>query len=192
VRDCKGVCSVVFSPADTRVQAQTPGDCQELICDGAGEIVQVADDGDQPNDDNDCTNNACMDGVPVFPPLPEGTECNGQSTCNAVGICIECALPEECDGEDDFCKARTCIADQCGFDFTPAGTPIPMQVAGDCRQDVCDGTGNVVNQNADTDVSNDMNVCTADTCNNGTPVHTPTPGVSCGTGKMCDDQGNCV
>jgi hypothetical protein len=194
VRNCKsGVCGADFEPASTPTNVQQDGDCLEVVCDGMGEVMQVPDDGDQPNDDNQCTANVCMDGVPTFPPLPEGTECNNDSTCNAVGLCIECLVAADCPGRDDECETRTCNADICGVAFTAAGTPVAMQTAGDCVQDVCDGNGDIVSEDADNDIQNDMNACTDDTCDNGTPVHTPKPmGTPCGASGMCNAQGQCI
>ena len=44
----------------------------------------------------------------------------------------------------------------------------------------------------DTDLPNDSNTCTADTCNAGAPVYTPRPNQPCGTSGICNDAGQCV
>jgi hypothetical protein len=74
-----------------------------------------------------------------------------------------------------------------------AGTATAAQVKGDCMVKQCDGQGGVTNAVDDTDLPDDNNPCTKDTCNGGTPTFTNvTAGTSCGGSLVCDGQGKCV
>jgi hypothetical protein len=79
--------------------------------------------------------------------------------------------------------------------FQPAGTPVVSQVAGDCSQDVCDGSGAVVPAALASDVPIDGDACTRDSCDGGTPSN---PSAAAGTactrdgGTVCDGAGACV
>src|SRR5262245_14590899 len=57
------------------------------------------------------------------------------------GAGASCLAPADCPGTDDACQTRTCAGGVCGKDFTPSGTVLSMQKAGDCRKEVCDGKG---------------------------------------------------
>ncbi len=68
---------------------------------------------------------------------------------------------------------RLCTAGVCTTGNIPADTPTATQVAGDCKQKVCDGTGDTLTVDDDTDVPTDNEVCTVDSCSGGAPVHAP-------------------
>ena len=71
-------------------------------------------------------------------------------------------------------------------------TALDAQTAGNCMQEVCDGSGAPTAIVDDTDLPDDGKACTTDTCNAGVPVFTPVgPGVDCGGGFVCDAAGNC-
>jgi cysteine-rich repeat protein len=113
----------------------------------------------------------------------------------AGGAVAECMGPADCPGADTECQTRTCAGGQCGFSYAPTGTPIAAQTTGDCLLAVCDGQGAIVDQDADTDVLDDADACTDDTCSAGMPVNAPSPaGSPCnvGAGKLCDGAGACV
>jgi len=76
-----------------------------------------------------------------------------------------------------------------------ADTPLAAQTTGDCRTAVCNGNGGVGSINNAGDIANDNTVCTTDTCNAGTPEHTPVmTGATCaeGAGVVCSAAGTCV
>jgi hypothetical protein len=83
---------------------QTAGDCSRVVC-LSGEASNVADDADRPDDGNDCTGDACENGMPRHDAL-EGATCSqpGAVVCNDDGDCVECinnsycTLPETCGG----------------------------------------------------------------------------------------------
>lgn len=90
----------------------------------------------------------------------------------------ECVVPGDCPGVDNECRSRTCSAGKCGVSFVPAGTPLAVQVPGDCATAVCDGTGAMTTQDAPADVEDDGLECTVDACPG--PTHTPkAQGTSC-------------
>jgi hypothetical protein len=69
------------------------------------------------------------------------------------------------------------------------------QTVGDCKQNRCDGMGNIVAEELDSDVPDDGKECTDDVCEAGEPSHPPrafeTP---CGESAVtyCNGEGECV
>ena len=190
-----GMCGVMNAPAGTAVPMQTPGDCQESQCNGAGMIVSVANDTDVPVDGNACTGDVCTGGVPSNPTLPAGTSCGASLVCDAGGQCVGCVTANDCPGSDTECQVRTCNAGLCGVNNTMAGTPVASQTPGDCQQNQCNGTGMVVSAPLDSDVPVDGNECTDDVCTSGVPSHPPEPaGTACmqNGGVVCDGMSMCV
>jgi hypothetical protein len=183
--------------AGTPVQAQTPGDCQENQCDGAGGVTSAALDTDVPVDGMECTADLCTAGVPSNPPLPSGAGCSegGGQYCDGAGACVECVVASTCPGQDTECQARTCAANACGFSYAPAGTVVSMQMAADCQVITCDGAGGLTSVADDTDLPIDGAQCTDDVCTAGAPSNPPLPsGAACneGGGQYCDGAGACV
>lgn len=89
----------VVSPRDAdALVGDGPGDCLALQCDGKGGGTPVPDDGDVPDDGNDCTDDVCDDG-PKNLPLPAGTACNGAMVCHADQTCQPCPARDGC-GDD--------------------------------------------------------------------------------------------
>ncbi len=69
------------------------------------------------------------------------------------GACLgQCLTPVDCPGADSECQQRTCTSGSCGVSDAAAGTPTNVQTAGDCRQNQCDGLGNMVSVIDDTDI----------------------------------------
>jgi len=81
----------------------------------------------------------------------------------------------------------------CTSKFTSNGTIVNDPMPGDCKADACDGAGNIVTVNDDTDKPPpDGNQCTTESCNNGVPTVTNDPvGSSCQGGK-CNNMAMCV
>ncbi|AKT43152.1 lamin tail domain-containing protein [Chondromyces crocatus] len=105
----------------------------------------------------------------------------------------QCSTPAQCPGEDTTCATRTCVGGVCGVDAAPEGTVVDPQVAGDCQVLRCDGAGAAVATPDDTDLPDDGNECTTDTCSQGTPVHTPQVDAACTQGgNYCNAAGDCV
>ncbi len=200
IDDCtSGTCS--HTPAtDGVAPEQVTGDCKTAACSN-GHVFELADDTDLPDDANDCTKDSCSEGVPTFAGVAAGTACstNGGVVCSGgvASACVECVTASDCTSlpADDECQTRTCLAGVCGQTFAPAGTPLATQTPGDCQVQVCDGNGGKQQQVDDTDIPDDGNDCTTDTCSNGQPSHSPAPqNTSCGgsAGLYCDGAGKCV
>jgi hypothetical protein len=82
-----GACQHSAEPPETLLppELQTAGDCLDATCGGG----QVPNDNDLPDDGNECTSDACTNGVPSSSPVPDGDLCaqgNGDTCC--AGICI--------------------------------------------------------------------------------------------------------
>ena len=191
-----GACGFSFAAAGTTTPTgQTPANCQKLNCNGSGGVVSVADNSDTPLDGNACTTDSCNAGVPTFTPVAAGTSCGAGLVCDAAGTCLGCNTGADCPGTDTECHTRTCVANTCGVAFTAAGTATAAQTAGDCKQNECDGSGNIVSANHNADVPSDAFQCTADTCTAGVPTFTPVAsGTACSQagGTLCDATGDCV
>lgn len=149
------------------------------------------------NDNNACTIDTCVDGMPMHTNAPLDTPCaqSGGSVCDGNGKCVECNVPTQCGGSDTDCSVRTCNAGVCGKSNAAVNTPLPMQTPSDCKTRVCDGMGGVAEVPDNADVLDDGKECTSDACNAGNPEHTPLgSGLSCTQdgGKFCNGAGNCV
>ncbi|HHH12134.1 MAG TPA: hypothetical protein ENK23_08710, partial [Sorangium sp.] len=171
-------CQENLVPAGTPLSAlkQATGDCQQLVCDGNGNISSQIDDTDVPLDGNDCTDDLCSGGVPSNPSSPPNQPCgaNGALYCDGAGSCVNCTDDVQC-GTDTFCRNVSCLPDgTCSIFNVSAGTPLPAadQTSHDCVVIQCDGMGNAQVAIDDTDLpSDDGNECTADECMGGAAVH---------------------
>jgi hypothetical protein len=106
----------------------------------------------------------------------------------------ECDEPADCTWlpQDDECRTRTCDNHACGQSFAVMGTPLKMQVVGDCVEAVCDGAGSTMTQPNDKDVPVDDNPCTKNVCTGGVPSFPLEPSdTPCGNGGVCDGAGVC-
>ena len=188
-----GACQATYVPAGQGDPGgQQAGDCQKKACNGAGAIAVLADDTDAPNDGNACTQDLCAGGVPSNPPAPANTPCGGNLHCNGAGVCTGCTQNADC-GAPSACATPTCNGGTCVTELVPFGLGDPGgQAGGDCKKNVCDGSGSAVAIADDGDVPNDGNDCTSDVCSGGNPSNPPKPaGSGCG-GGVCDGAGSCV
>ncbi|MBM4373952.1 MAG: hypothetical protein FJ095_02630 [Deltaproteobacteria bacterium] len=191
----------------TGAYTQVKGDCKELQCDGKGltKLVNLPNTGvtaDLPDDLNVCTKNVCTDGVPSNPAEPAVvTTCGANNAlyCDGNGSCVDCVGDAQCPDDstffcrDDFCDVatKTCKVKA----KKPAGTPVPQQVAGDCREVQCTAMGGTINAVKNTDLPDDNKQCTKNVCTNGTPSNpNEAAGLACtqDMGKVCDGAGACV
>ncbi|HEX7480563.1 MAG TPA: esterase-like activity of phytase family protein [Polyangiales bacterium] len=195
-RTCNaGTCSVGYATAGTPTSSQIAGDCDVVQCNGSGGTVSVIDDSDVPNDGNPCTSDVCTNGVPSHSNTAGGTSCGSGQFCDGAGRCSGCLTGTDCPGVDTDCQHRTCTSGACGVSYTAAGTATSSQTAGDCLENQCDGAGNIVVNNKDTDVPNDNNQCTNDLCGLSTPVYANTTyGTLCSqsSGQICNGSGSCI
>lgn len=180
------------------IAQQTAGDCRKVVCDGAGNHSTVDDLADVLDDGNDCTLDVCEGGIAKNSVAAMGTPCgpSGKLQCNASGQCAGCTNDSECSNGGNFCVIAVCDSNKtCATIPKSAGTALPLeaQVPQDCRRQICDGTGHLVEAFDSKDGQDDGNDCTDDLCNGGMPMYPPTAaGVACGGGdKVCDGGGNC-
>lgn len=106
-----------------------------------------------------------------------------------------CIRIADCGTVDTECAHPTCEQGSCGVHLEPMGTVTKWQVPWDCKKNVCDGNGGVVQVTDDTDTPDDGNGCTTDTCDNGQPTHAnAAAGATCGTkpNMTCDGAGHCT
>ncbi|MFO0555753.1 MAG: hypothetical protein U0271_45675 [Polyangiaceae bacterium] len=195
-RTCEnGSCGMDFTIQGTPISNQIAGDCKKAVCDGDGAVESVDDDNDTEDDFNECTSDVCDAGTPSHPALPLDAPCGTGLHCDGAGACVGCNAPAQCSGTDDECKTRTCSNHTCGFSFTPDGTAVASQMAGDCLVDQCDGLGHVATVSDDLDLPVDNIDCTDDICTNGVPSNPDSSeGLSCNDngGSLCDGSGSCV
>jgi hypothetical protein len=190
-----GFCGVSNTAAGTPTSAQTPGDCRQNQCDGAGNTTSVPDNTDLPLNSNACTIAVCTNGVPSHPAEPAGTSCGPALICNGSGACVSCVAASDCPGTDSDCQTRICVAGACGLENALAGLPTSVQTPGDCRQNQCDGAGNIVSTVDNTDTPASGNQCASGACISGVPSTVPAPaGSTCSQsgGVQCNGQGSCI
>ncbi|MBX5481230.1 MAG: lamin tail domain-containing protein [Myxococcaceae bacterium] len=112
------------------------------------------------------------------------------------GVCVECTEASQCPGSDTECAVRVCENNTCGVSNVPAGTPVAAQTEGDCQVQQCDGNGQIVGVNDDSDVpADDGNECTDEVCMDGVASHPPKAVNTACTqdgGAYCDGAGACV
>jgi hypothetical protein len=107
-----GACVPTFSADGTALATQSDGDCQVVVCDGAGHEESRADDGDPFVDDNECTLDECLGGAPSNPNTAAGEACvSGGSYCDGSGSCVECLVPAQC--ASSVCSGGACQSATC-------------------------------------------------------------------------------
>ncbi len=186
-----GQCITTNKPDGLPTPTQVPGDCAIKVCNGGMEI-ETPDDTDVPDDNNDCTADGCAGGMPASTDKAQSTVC-ATGFCDGAGTCVTCTKDSECPTftSDNACQTTTCTANHTCMVVQPAmGFVIAGQTAGDCKENRCDGMGNVVSLNVN-DPSNDNNECTDDGCVNGLPTFTPVALPQACTGGLCNAQGQC-
>lgn len=108
---------------------------------------------------------------------------------------VSCTTPDQCPGEDNECGTRTCNGGMCGIDAAPDGTEVENQTDNDCVKSVCDGHGIIVGVPDNSDLPDDGNDCTSDTCAGGIPDNENRPlHATCDSdgGSFCTSDGVCV
>jgi hypothetical protein len=185
------VCGMNFVAAGTPTPIQTPGDCEDAVCDGAGHVTQVVDNSDLPTTSNVCLQAICTMGVPSNPPQPPDTSCGGSNLCDGSGNCVGCLVASDCGASND-CVTYTCNTGACDVAFTAAGTLTSSQTPGTCQDTVCNGRGGTQQAEDDTNTPASTS-CATGVCTAGVPSTQPKgAGTSCGSGVECDGSGNCV
>jgi hypothetical protein len=121
-RTCTGnVCGVAnLGATHTLSTGQSPGDCQKIVCNGAGGITSIDDPTDLPTSSTVCLSAPACSGSPLTPsftPATPGTDCtaDGQSpktVCGSgafSGVCVQCNVNSDCNAINDA-STLTCSA----------------------------------------------------------------------------------
>jgi hypothetical protein len=111
------------------------------------------------------------------------------------GMMPQCTTPADCPTPANECETATCEGGVCGVANVAAGTPLAVQIPGNCQLESCDGSGSAGSEADDADLPDDNNDCTLDSCDQGTPTFDDaTAGEQCGMGggTVCDGAGQCV
>jgi hypothetical protein len=198
-RTCtSGMCGIQRQADGFPVSVQNMSDCQINVCDATSNIVPRNDASDVFVDGKVCTRDVCTAGVPENPALDSGTPCteNGGKLCNGTGTCVQCRDVGDCDAsQDNVCNKIRCGSSACVYVPEPPNTVVPDTVTGDCRRNVCDGSGGVSSIADDSDQPPNGNECATAGCLGGTvSVVNKPPGTSCSqnSGTACDGAGNCI
>jgi hypothetical protein len=110
-----------------------------------------------------------------------GPACSGPSdpTCNDMNPCTI-----------DACVDGSCKNSALGDGLAPGYVDNP----GDCVDDICKGGVLFKGAPDNTEIPDDNNICTSDSCSGGMPMHVPAlaqNGMGCGGIQICED-GDCV
>ncbi|MEZ4307971.1 MAG: hypothetical protein R3F14_07980 [Polyangiaceae bacterium] len=199
-------CQMNFEADNTPLPAgkQTPADCLLTVCNGAGNTKNIPEDGDLPNDNNDCTSNQCMNGMQVFPPVSAGATCLGNRVCDMSGNCLggACLGAGDCPGGapcvDGVCCSSACntvceactialkgsgLQGQCGVSMPGTNSP------NDCpNPKVCNGmTGAAACKLPVGQACSLGSECLLGFCTDGVCCGTPCGGVC----EVCNAAGTC-
>lgn len=109
--------------------------------------------------------------------------CGGSTCCDAS----DCPLPSMA------CVAVACNEGLCVLEDVSGGAWSPFQIHGDCAMIACPAGGSFVRVDDSTDIFDDGNECTNDSCD-PMPRNTPAPDASCWVngGTWCNSVGECV
>jgi hypothetical protein len=172
-----GVCAFQAGP-DGPAPSELEGDCKRATC-RDGVPTYSNDNTDVFDDEEPCTDDTCVNGMPANPISEDGSSCDigsgsgvcQQGTCRV--LCVEGNAASQCN-DDDMCTNDVCVP---------------------CEDDNCFGQGQCAHEPADGEGPTDNNDCTTDRCQAGEPVHEPAPvGTPCasGGGNVCNAAGDCV
>jgi|GEM_PF-1003114 len=171
----------------------TPGD----LCATAGECVAgmcTATDFLDCDDDNPCTEDACVEGECSNDAVEDGIECDDMTVCSLASECQSgtCTATEmvDCDDENvcttDLCDAETGCYQENAEDGTECDDDNLCSDASECQGGTCFGTNYVS--------CSDGNDCTTDFCDPATgceaePVEN---GMLCDDGDLCTTEDFCT
>jgi hypothetical protein len=155
--------------------------------------------------------NGVSDGscLPVIAGTDPGWDCPGAEFCDGNGQCVQCLDSSSC-ATGQECSSGTCVgapacssAADCGVpqdcyesfcvdgvcNQVPSlyGTAAATQVVGDCRWNICDGSGALTWEPDDADIPEIGSQCTLSSCSGGNPIVEPVP-----DGATCDENGGSV
>ena len=100
---------------------QTAGDCQKVVCNGAGGTTLVDDAFDLPTTTELCLMPACTGAplAPSFTPAAAGTNCSAEQPAGSTkhvcgddvataGTCVECNIVADCSVDGGSCTNHVC------------------------------------------------------------------------------------
>jgi hypothetical protein len=211
--DAMGKCSISCGYTDPDGKEvgcpESMDKCSVSYCDKANgkcaldALDGVAEPGTTPGQ---CGGSYCVAGKATGKFADVGTPCSGMTpkgsaaiVCDGSGACVACNTADDCNPKGtppSYCFSASCVAHECVVDQKPDGTVLPanQQVDKDCLEKQCKDAI-IVEVPKDTDLPDDGNKCTTDTCSNGTEVFTPTPLNSpCGVNGdlFCDGKTHCL
>jgi len=201
-----GVCVESLAPEGKLVYAGIiPGDCKRRQCSADGQIVDVVDETDKPEDHNPCTTESCAGGVPSSVPdaAMDGASCGaGSQTICTAGVCTGCNNDSQCPKggtcEKPVCNGVAGSTKSCGFEKI-VGVEVSNVDPHDCFHSVCDANGLIVPVPLTTDTPlPDDNDCDVESCGmTGMVIHAPVmDGTACGGSSTCNPSscaaGKCV
>lgn len=166
------------------------GDCMIPACSG-GLVVKNLNDADLPNDNKECTVDACVEGSPSNNPAAPETMC-ATGVCDGVSACVQCVTAANCMG-DFSCAMNMCFDCQDGM---MNGTESDIDCGSDCSTKCADGLKCAL----DTDCfygTCDNTTCVS--CFDGTINSTESDidcggvcGSTCGVNKKCNTGADCT
>ncbi len=157
---------------------QITGDCKKNVCkDGA--VTSVSEDTDLPNDANDCTTDACVDGKVMNTPVAKGAPCTQSSgkVCDAEGACVACVANTDCLVNEVCTAANECQEGSCG-DLAKNNDETDVDCGGSCGATCAPGQSCSTGADCLQGVCK-QNVCLVPTCGDGVENGTETD-VDCG------------
>jgi hypothetical protein len=132
-----------------------------------------------PSDNNDCTTDACVQGVCTHTPLT-GTACSDGDLCTTNDVCSNgvCAGTAIICNDNNVCTTDVCIGGVCQNNNNTAACNDgdACTVNDTCSAGVCKGTAKTCNDN---------NACTTDSC-------TPGTGACVNAAITCNDNNGCT
>ncbi|MFN0061186.1 MAG: hypothetical protein ACKVPX_01525 [Myxococcaceae bacterium] len=167
--------------------------CAALTCDLETHACASFPSSNPPADDgNPCTVEAC----PSNTFASAGTPCAfaGGLSCDASGNCIAPSCNNDADcGADTYCGDMSCnlMTNRCQRAPLNEGNVVPGDAPNDCVENVC-VAGLVTPRNDNTEVPpQDSNVCTTETCSNGSVASAPGNVGGVCSGGFCSSTGTC-
>ncbi|MFO0586390.1 MAG: hypothetical protein U0441_02560 [Polyangiaceae bacterium] len=200
-RTCEGgKCGTKPLASGAAIEAQIPGDCRSIVCDGAGATKTILDETDVPDDGLQCTVDKCVSGEPKNIPAPAGQSCteDGGQKCDGSGVCLECLAPSDCASK--VCTiAGACAPVSCA-DGVKNGDETDIDCGGACGASCKTGKTCSVNLDCIDKICPAMTKkCAAPACNdkvqNGTETDVDCGGscpLKCATGAGCKVVSDCI
>jgi hypothetical protein len=181
-------------------------DCKWHICDGHGNAIMIAAEGDLPSVDyTSCIEQTCEGWTAVFGPKPAGAQCQMQGgpwgLCDGAGSCVACVKNTDCPDWGDYCFAGNCArCDDGKQNGDETGVDCGNGVCGACLGTPCTAGATCKSGYCQDGMCCNVAMCgVCKTCasqaNAGIcvdiPADQPDPAGCTATGKACNGSGAC-